>query len=91
MFHRTEKSFRIINIDNECKMATRDYSYSLLMTNCPSCHSFKSLDDLEKQHILQILKRFDWNITRSAKVIETDLDREILAAFHNNFFHICSC
>ncbi|MCK4993030.1 MAG: hypothetical protein KAS29_21175, partial [Bacteroidales bacterium] len=54
MFSRTEKSFRIINIDSECEMTNRDYSYSLLMINSPilnqpscytaACHAHKETD-----------------------------------------------
>jgi len=34
--------------------------------------SVESLDDLEKNYILQILTRYDWNITRSAKALKVD-------------------
>ena len=34
--------------------------------------SFQSLEDLEKQYILQVLNKYDWNISRSAKVIKVD-------------------
>jgi DNA-binding NtrC family response regulator len=34
--------------------------------------SVESLDDLEKKHIQQILAKYDWNITRSAKALKVD-------------------
>ncbi len=34
--------------------------------------SVESLDELEKKHILQILKKYDWNISRSAKALKVD-------------------
>lgn len=35
-------------------------------------NAIESLDDLEKKYILQVLDKYDWNITRSAKVIKVD-------------------
>ena len=34
--------------------------------------SVESLDDLEKNYILQILNKYDWNISRSAKALKVD-------------------
>ena len=34
--------------------------------------SVESLEDLEKKHILQILEKYDWNISRSAKALKVD-------------------
>jgi len=34
--------------------------------------SAESLDDLEKNHIVQILTKYNWNITRSAKALKVD-------------------
>jgi DNA-binding NtrC family response regulator len=34
--------------------------------------SSESLDDLEKSHILQILNKYSWNISRSAKALKVD-------------------
>jgi DNA-binding NtrC family response regulator len=34
--------------------------------------SVESLDDLEKHHILQILNKYSWNISRSAKALQVD-------------------
>ncbi|HEY9115568.1 MAG TPA: sigma-54 dependent transcriptional regulator [Bacteroidales bacterium] len=34
--------------------------------------SVESLEELEKSYILQILNKYDWNITRSAKVLKVD-------------------
>ena len=35
-------------------------------------NSIESLDDLEKTHILQILNKYSWNISRSAKALQVD-------------------
>jgi len=34
--------------------------------------SIESLEDLEKKHILSILNKYDWNISRSAKALKVD-------------------
>lgn len=34
--------------------------------------SIESLDDLEKTHILQILNKYNWNISRAAKALKVD-------------------
>lgn len=34
--------------------------------------SIESLDDLERKHIAQILNKYDWNISRSAKALSID-------------------
>jgi len=34
--------------------------------------NIESLDELEKKHILQILNKYDWNISRSAKALKVD-------------------
>ena len=31
-----------------------------------------SLSDLEKKYIIRVLDKYDWNITRSAKVLKVD-------------------
>jgi DNA-binding NtrC family response regulator len=35
-------------------------------------NSIESLDDLEKNHIIQILNKYGWNISRSAKALQVD-------------------
>ncbi|MBC8320365.1 MAG: sigma-54-dependent Fis family transcriptional regulator [Bacteroidetes bacterium] len=35
-------------------------------------NSIESLDDLEKKHVLQILNRYNWNISRTAKALKVD-------------------
>jgi DNA-binding NtrC family response regulator len=34
--------------------------------------SVESLDDLEKKHILQILDKYSWNISRAAQALKVD-------------------
>jgi DNA-binding NtrC family response regulator len=59
---------RAIVVGNEKEIRLKDLPFEKEMTS----NSFKSLEDLEKQYILQVLNRYDWNITRSAKVIKVD-------------------
>jgi DNA-binding NtrC family response regulator len=35
-------------------------------------NSIESLEDLEKSHILQILNKYSWNISRTAKALKVD-------------------
>ncbi|MEN8227578.1 MAG: ATP-binding protein [Bacteroidota bacterium] len=86
MFPRTEKSFRIINIDSECEMTKRDYSYSLLMIKSPilnqpscytaACHAHKKSDKVLGSFVIRIpLEALDTAVRQSAK------DFFLLAAF----------
>jgi DNA-binding NtrC family response regulator len=59
---------RAIVVGNEKQIRLKDLPFEKDMTSS----SFKSLEDLEKKYILQVLNRYDWNITRSAKVIKVD-------------------
>ena len=59
---------RAIVIGNEKEIRLKDLPLEKEMTSS----SFSSLEDLEKQYILQVLNKYDWNITRSAKVIKVD-------------------
>ena len=86
MFPGTEKSFRIINIDSECEMTNRDYSYSLLMINSPilnqpscytaACHAHKETDQVLGTFVIRIpLEALDTALTQSSR------DFFLLAAF----------
>ena len=59
---------RAIVVGNEKEIRLKDLPFDKGI----STNSFKSLDDLEKQYILQVLNKYDWNISRSAKVIKVD-------------------
>ncbi|MEN8227576.1 MAG: sigma-54 dependent transcriptional regulator [Bacteroidota bacterium] len=59
---------RAIVVGNEKEIRLKDLPFEKEMTTS----SFKSLEDLEKQYILQVLNKYDWNISRSAKVIKVD-------------------
>ena len=59
---------RAIVVGNEKEIRLKDLPIEKEMTSS----SFSSLEDLEKQYILQVLNKYDWNITRSAKVIKVD-------------------
>jgi len=59
---------RAIVVGNEKEIRLKDLPLDKGMTTS----SFKSLDDLEKQYILEVLNKYDWNISQSAKVIKVD-------------------
>jgi DNA-binding NtrC family response regulator len=59
---------RAIVVGNEKEIRLKDLPIEKEMTSS----TFKSLEDLEKQYILQVLNKYDWNKTRSAKAIKVD-------------------
>jgi DNA-binding NtrC family response regulator len=59
---------RAIVVGNEKEIRLKDLPFEKEMTSS----TFKSLEDLEKQYILQVLNKYDWNKTRSAKAIKVD-------------------
>lgn len=59
---------RAIVIGNGKKITLKD-----LPIDRPEANpSFESLNDLEKHHILQILNKYNWNISASAKALKVD-------------------
>jgi len=59
---------RAIVVGNGKKISLKDLPLEkTLRTN-----SIESLDDLEKSHILQILNKYNWNISRTAKALQVD-------------------
>ncbi len=59
---------RAIVVGNEKEIRLKDLPFEKDITS----NSFESLEDLEKKYILQILNKYDWNISRSAKIIKID-------------------
>jgi DNA-binding NtrC family response regulator len=59
---------RAIVIGNGKKISLKD----LPLEKTVITSSIESLDDLEKLHILQILKKYSWNISRAAKALKVD-------------------
>jgi len=59
---------RAIVVGNGKKITVRD----LPLTKTVATTTFESLDDLEKNHISQILAKYNWNITVSAKALKVD-------------------
>lgn len=59
---------RAIVIGNGKKIVLRDLPLEKEMIGS----SVESLDDLEKNHILQILNKYNWNISRAAKALDVD-------------------
>ena len=59
---------RAIVVGNNKKISLKD----LPLTSSVSVSSVESLDDLEKNHILQILNKYSWNISRTAKALKID-------------------
>lgn len=59
---------RAIVIGNGRKITLRD----LPLEKSTISNSVESLDELEKFHILQILNKYNWNISRTAKALRVD-------------------
>lgn len=59
---------RAIVIGNGREIKLKD----LQLSNDVIESSVESLNDLEKKHILQILTKYDWNVSRSAKALQVD-------------------
>jgi DNA-binding NtrC family response regulator len=59
---------RAIVIGNGKKITLKD----LPLEKTVYSNSIESLDDLEKTHILQILNKYGWNISRAAKALKVD-------------------
>jgi DNA-binding NtrC family response regulator len=59
---------RAIVIGNGRKITIRD----LPLEKSIISNSVESLDDLEQLHILQILNKYNWNISRTAKALKVD-------------------
>jgi len=59
---------RAIVIGNEKEIRLKDLPFEKDFTS----NSIESLDDLEKNHMLLILNKYDWNISRSAKALKVD-------------------
>ncbi len=59
---------RAIVVGNEKEIRLKDLPFEKEIAS----NSYESLDDLEKKYILQVLERYNWNISRSAQVIKVD-------------------
>jgi DNA-binding NtrC family response regulator len=59
---------RAIVVGNEKEIRLKDLPFEKDITGS----NVESLDDFEKKHILQVLKKYDWNISRSAKALKVD-------------------
>jgi DNA-binding NtrC family response regulator len=59
---------RAIVVGNGKKISLKD----LPLERSVLTSSFESLEDLEKAHILGILKKYGWNISRAAKALKVD-------------------
>jgi DNA-binding NtrC family response regulator len=59
---------RAIVIGNGKKITLKDFPLEKNIINS----SLESLDEQEKSHIFQILIKYDWNISRSAKALQVD-------------------
>ena len=76
MFPRTEKSFKIINMDSECEMSEHESDFRLLMIKTPilnepscytnQCHAHQESDDLLGSLVIRIpLEEMDANLNKS--------------------------
>jgi DNA-binding NtrC family response regulator len=59
---------RAIVIGNGKKITLKDLPLEKTLID----NSAESLDDHEKNHIFQILNKYNWNISRSAKALQVD-------------------
>ena len=59
---------RALVIGNGKKITLKDFSFERNIIKLSS----ESLDEQEKNHISQILSKYDWNISRSAKALQVD-------------------
>ncbi len=59
---------RAIVVGNGKKISIKDLPLGKEIVNT----TFESLDDLEKNHIFQILNKYEWNISVSAKALKID-------------------
>ncbi|MGQ7868114.1 sigma-54-dependent transcriptional regulator [Sunxiuqinia sp. sy24] len=59
---------RAIVVGNGKKITLKD----LPIDRPESTPSFESLNDIEKHHVLQILNKYNWNISASAKALKVD-------------------
>jgi DNA-binding NtrC family response regulator len=59
---------RAIVVGNGKKIALKDLPLGKIMIS----NSVESLEELEKMHILQILNKYGWNISRAAKALKVD-------------------
>jgi DNA-binding NtrC family response regulator len=59
---------RAIVVGNGRKITLKD----LPLEKSVISNSIESLDDLEKEHILKILNKYNWNISRAAKALNID-------------------
>ncbi|MDP3912672.1 MAG: sigma-54 dependent transcriptional regulator [Bacteroidota bacterium] len=59
---------RAIVVGNGKKISLKDLPLGKTVVNT----TFESLDDLEKNHIFQILSKYNWNISVSAKALKVD-------------------
>ena len=60
---------RAIVVGNGKRISLKDLPLGKAIVNT----TFESLDDLEKNHIFQILTKYNWNISVSAKALKVDL------------------
>ena len=59
---------RAIVVGNGKKITLKD----LPIAKSESSPAFESLDDIEKNHVEQILSKYNWNISATAKALKVD-------------------
>ena len=76
MFPRTEKCFRIINMDSECEMSEKEHDYRLLLIRAPilnevscytnNCHAHQERDEVLGSLVIRIpLEELDASFNKS--------------------------
>ena len=59
---------RAIVVGNEKEIRLKDLPFGKESIST----AYKSLDDIEKRYILQVLNKHEWNISRSSKILKVD-------------------
>ena len=78
MFPRTEKSFRIINMDSECDMSEKNHNYRLLLIKSPilnerscytsACHAHQESDEVLGSFVIRIpLEDLDTTVNSTSR------------------------
>ena len=63
---------RAMVVAQEPELRDRDFAFKVASTNGNSSNAPTTLEDIEKNHILQVLERTNWNQTRAAEILDID-------------------
>ena len=63
---------RAMVVAQEPELRDRDFAFKVASANGNSSNAPTTLEDIEKNHILQVLERTNWNQTRAAEILDID-------------------